>query len=90
MTVRIGNIAAEIVTITPEEQKAVEQDLVIYRVSIGLLRTLRDSGKISSATYRKGVREIFRPSGSDRKESGAKGSGPRQKEACPQGAVPLK
>ena len=66
MTVRIGNIAAEIVTITPEEQKAVEQDLVIYRVSIGLLRTLRDSGKISSATYRKGVREIGRKMGFDK------------------------
>ena len=66
MTVRIENIAAEIVTITPEEQRAVEQDLVIYRVSIGLLRTLRDSGKISSATYRKGVREIGRKMGFDK------------------------
>lgn len=66
MTVRIGNIAAEIVTITPEEQKAVEQDLVNYRVSIGLLKSLRDSGKISSSTYRKGVREIGRKMGFDK------------------------
>ena len=66
MTVRIVNIAAEIVTITPEEQRAIEQDLVTYRVSLGLLKTLRDSGKISSATYRKGVREIGRKMGFDK------------------------
>ena len=66
MQVTKENTAAGIVTITPEEQKAVEQDLVIYRVSIGLLRTLRDSGKISSATYRKGVREIGRKMGFDK------------------------
>lgn len=61
-----GNIAAGIVTITPEEQQAIEQDLINYRVSIGLLKALRDSGKISSATYRKGVREIGKRMGFDK------------------------
>lgn len=58
MKVTKGNTAAEIVTITPEEQQAIEQTLIDYRVSIGLLKSMRDSGKISSTSYRKGVREI--------------------------------
>ena len=66
MQVTKGNIAAEIVTITPEDLQAVEQDLVNYRITIGLLKSLRDSGKISSATYRKGVREISRKMGFDK------------------------
>ena len=66
MQVTKGNIAAEIVTITPEDLQAVEQDLVNYRVTIGLLKSLRDSDKISNATYRKGVREIGKKMGFDK------------------------
>ena len=66
MQVTKGNIAAGIVTITPEELQAVKQDLINYRVTVGLLRTLRDSGRISSAAYRKGVREIGRKMGFDK------------------------
>lgn len=66
MQVTKGNIAAEIVTITPEELQAVEQDLVNYRITVGLLKSLRDSGKISNATYRKGVREIGKKMGFDK------------------------
>ena len=63
MKVTKENIAAEIVTITPEEQQAIEQKLIDYRVSIGLLKSLRDSGKIPSTSYRKGVREIGKKMG---------------------------
>ena len=66
MQVTKGNIAAGIVTITPEELQAVKQDLINYRVTVGLLKMLRDSGRISSAAYRKGVREIGRKMGFDK------------------------
>ena len=66
MKVTKENIAAEIVTITPEEQQAIEQKLIDYRVSIGLLKSLRDSGKLSSASHRKGVREIGKKMGFDK------------------------
>lgn len=59
------NTAAGIVTITPEKQAEINRRLVDYRVSVGVLKSLRDSGRISASTYRKGVKAIGKKMGFD-------------------------
>lgn len=60
MKTRKENIAVKLATTTPEEIEVLTSHLITCRVTIGLLKNLRDDGKLSDKTYRRAVKEVSR------------------------------